>query len=234
MTMNNIQVLNYNEQSIRQTVNEDGEALFCAYDVAQALGYRDAHNILRCLDGDDCPQIVRAVKDDSGREVEVKFINEHQLYAILLMLKTERTKPFRKWVTQEVLPSIRKTGSYNLRQVPVMIPYRHTEITPEVASNLLKSKDEEIKSLRPFKHEIERREDVASSYRGTHKKTKLYMINIQTGKPTTLWNLPYDVMSYLKGLTKVQRGMLFDKWKSQHNFNEFIRFRMKKENFVVK
>lgn len=229
--MNTIQILNYNNQSIRQTVNEDGEVLFCAYDVAKALGYRDAHNLLRCLDDEDCPQTVRAVKDDSGREVEVRFIDEHQLYAILLMLKAERTKPFRRWVTHEVLPAIRKTGSYSIGQSPSMISYRNTEITPEVASNLLKSKDARIKELLPYKSEHDKRQDIASEYRASHQKSSLRLINIDTCKLSTLWNLPYDVLKYLESLSMAERGQLFHKWKHQHNFNEFVRFRMKKENF---
>lgn len=230
---NNLQILNYNKQPIRQTVSEDGEVLFCAYDVAQALGYRDSDRITRLLDKDEPPQIVGAL-DSKGELRNTPFITEHQLYGILMALRTERTKPFRHWVTHEVLPSIRKTGAYNLNTAPAQIPYRTKLITPAEAADLLKEKDDKIKALQPFKHEIERREDLAADYRGSHRKSKIYMINIQTGKPTTLWNLPYDVMAYLKGLSKVQRGLLFDKWKNQHNFNEFIRFRMKKEGFVVK
>jgi len=230
--MNTIQILNYNNQSIRQTVNEDGEVLFCAYDVATALGYRDTYNLLRCLDDEDCPQRVRAL-DTKGELRETAFINEHQLYAILLMLKTERTKPFRRWVTREVLPSIRKTGSYSIGQAPSMIQYRNTEITPEVASNLLKSKDARIKELLPYKSEHDKRQDIASEYRASHQKSSLRLINIDTCKLSTLWNLPYDVLKYLETLSMAERGQLFHKWKHQHNFNEFIRFRMRKENFKL-
>lgn len=228
---NNLQILNYNKQPIRQTVSEDGEILFCARDVAAALGYKDARDLSRNLD--EAPQNMRPLETEGGVQNAV-FYTEAELYEALIKSRNERCKPFRHWVTHEVLPSIRKRGFYGLETAPAQIPYRMKLITPSEAADLLKEKDEKIKALQPFKHEIERREDVAADYRGSHRKSKIYMINIQTGKPTTLWNLPYDVMSYLKGMSKVQRGLLFDKWKNQHNFNEFIRFRMKKEGFVVK
>lgn len=228
---NNLQILNYNKQPIRQTVSKDGEILFCARDVAAALGYKDARDLSRNLD--EAPQNMRPLETEGGVQNAV-FYTEAELYEALIKSRNERCKPFRYWVTHEVLPSIRKTGFYSLETAPAQIPYRMKLITPSEAADLLKEKDEKIKALQPFKHEIERREDVAADYRGSHRKSKIYMINIRTGKPTTLWNLPYDVMSYLKGMSKVQRGLLFDKWKNQHNFNEFIRFRMKKEGFIVK
>lgn len=228
---NNLQILNYNKQPIRQTANEDGEILFCARDIANVLGYKRQTDLYQLLD--EGAENVLPLETEGGVQNAV-FFTEAELYEVLIKSRNERCKPFRHWVTHEVLPSIRKTGAYSLNTAPAQIPYRMKLITPTEAADLLKEKDEKIKALQPFKHEIERREDVAADYRGSHRKSKIYMINIQTGKPTTLWNLPYDVMAYLKGLSKVQRGLLFDKWKNQHNFNEFIRFRMKKEGFVLK
>lgn len=99
---------------------------------------------------------------------------------------------------------------------------------------MLKKKDARIKDLLVYKKEIERREDLALEYRSDHRCSKIQMINISTGKQTTLWNLPVDVRNYLLSLTKVERGLLFDKWKRTHNFNEFVRFRMNKEKSSIK
>lgn len=100
--------------------------------------------------------------------------------------------------------------------------------------DMLKKRDARIKDLLVYKKEIERREDLALEYRNDHRCSKIQMINISTGKQTTLWNLPVDVRNYLLSLTKVERGLLFDKWKRTHNFNEFVRFRMNKEKSSIK
>ena len=196
--MNEIQIIKYNNQSIRQTVTEDGEILFCAYDVAQALGYRDAYDILRNLDDEDCPQIVRAVNDDSGREVEVRFINEHQLYAILLMLKTERTKPFRRWVTHEVLPSIRKTGSYSMNgslNLLGNLPESIKAICQDFEE--LKSK---IAELEPLARERRKTLVQRKRYNSSPKRKNDVHVKYSDGRSSWIRNLPDDVSGFLNSL----------------------------------
>lgn len=223
--MNTVQVLNYKNQSIRQTVSKDGEILFCAKDVAQALEYKDARDIVRVLD-DDEPHLLRCT-DSSGRGQEMIFVDECQLYAILLSLRTERTKPFRKWVTHEVLPSIRKTGSYSLK--PILIPYRNKDITPEKASKLLQDKDKKIKELMPFKTKDEIIKEKAAERRKRYRYPVKFL-NIDTGKKTTIWTLPADVVAYLnEDLHRASK--LYYRFKHFHNLEEFMRFFMKQDKF---
>ena len=81
-----------------------------ASDVASALEYREARDLTRILDDDEKgPHIVRTL----GGNQEVTIINESGLYAAILKSRKPEAKKFKKWVTSEVLPSIRKTGSYN-------------------------------------------------------------------------------------------------------------------------
>lgn len=151
---------------------------------------------------------ILCVQTEGSRQVE-RSIEHYNLDVILSVgyrVKSKRGIEFRRWANQ---------------------------ILKQKIIDLIKSSKDKIKELLPYKEEIERRETIAADYRYDHKKSKLQMINIKTGKSTTLWNLPVDVKAYLLGLSKIQRGLLFDRWKQSHNFNEFVRFRMKKEGFKL-
>jgi len=92
-----------------RTLVLDGEVWFVASDVAKALGYTHAPHMLRVLDEDEKGvQIV----DTLGGPQELGIISESGLYHAVLKSRKPEAKPFRKWVTSEVLPAIRKTGQY--------------------------------------------------------------------------------------------------------------------------
>jgi hypothetical protein len=92
-----------------RTLVLDGEVWFVASDVAKALGYTHAPHMLRVLDEDEKGvQIV----DTLGGPQELGIISESGLYHAVLKSRKPEAKPFRKWVTAEVLPAIRKTGQY--------------------------------------------------------------------------------------------------------------------------
>ena len=87
----------------------DGEPWWVATDVAQSLEYRIAGDMTRILDEDEKgTQIVRTL----GGEQEMLIINESGLYSAILRSRKQSAKRFKKWVTAEVLPSIRKHGAY--------------------------------------------------------------------------------------------------------------------------
>lgn len=91
----------------------DGEPWFVGKDVAIALGYKDPKAALRDkLELDE--EVKRLLIDSMGRTQEAIFINESGLYSLIFGSKLDSSKRFKKWVTSEVLPSIRKTGGYNL------------------------------------------------------------------------------------------------------------------------
>ena len=94
---------------VRVVVDELGNPWFVAADVAAILGYRDAHDALRGIGDDEKgTQIVRTL----GGDQEMLVVNESGLYAVIFKSRLDEAVLFRKWVTGEVLPSIRKTGGY--------------------------------------------------------------------------------------------------------------------------
>ena len=96
-----------------RTVEIDGEPWFVGKDVAEALGYRDTSDALKKhVDADD--KLTRRFAD-SGQAREMYIINESGLYSLILSSKLPGAKEFKRWVTSEVIPSIRKTGGYTLK-----------------------------------------------------------------------------------------------------------------------
>lgn len=91
----------------------DDEPWFVASDVASALGYREARDLTRNLDDDEKgPHILRT----PGGEQTVSIISEAGLFSAVLRARVPQAKAFKRWVTHEVLPSIRKTGAYAVEQ----------------------------------------------------------------------------------------------------------------------
>ena len=88
------------------------EPLFCLADVCKAIGIANAGNVRSRLDEDDV-RLTDTV-DSLGRVQQVTYVTESGLYDVIIRSDSERAKPFRKWVTSVVLPSIRKTGGYSV------------------------------------------------------------------------------------------------------------------------
>jgi len=108
--MNEIQVFNFETNDVR-TVVINSEAWFVGKDVADALGYTKSRNALtKHVDEDDA--LKRGVTDNLGRLQETTLINESGVYSLIFGSKLENAKRFKKWVTSEVLPAIRKHGAY--------------------------------------------------------------------------------------------------------------------------
>ena len=98
--------------AIRTMSNEQGEPIFCAKDVCDALGYKKTRNaVIQHVDEDDkTTALIQGV--GSNYKTQAIFINESGLYALILSSKLESAKRFKRWVTSEVLPAIRKQGGY--------------------------------------------------------------------------------------------------------------------------
>ena len=109
--MNELQIFNNEEFGTVRTVTIDNEPWFVGKDVAEALGYKNTRQALatNVMDED---KGVHSVDTPSGIQ-QMIIINESGLYALIFGSKLESAKRFKHWVTSEVLPSIRKTGSYD-------------------------------------------------------------------------------------------------------------------------
>lgn len=89
----------------------NNEPWFVGKDVAEVLDYKEPHKaIARHVDEDDGMKY--PIIDNLGRVQEVIVINESGLYALILSSKLPKAKQFKRWITKEVLPTLRKTGSY--------------------------------------------------------------------------------------------------------------------------
>lgn len=109
--MNEMQVFNYKSFQVR-TVEINNEPWFVLKDVCTVLGISNHKMTAQRLDVDEVSQTY--LTDSLGRKQETTIINESGLYHVILRSDKHEAKPFRKWVTSEVLPSIRKTGGYAL------------------------------------------------------------------------------------------------------------------------
>ena len=109
--MNEIQIFQNQEfGTIRTMCNEQGEPMFCARDVADALGYNNPLRAVRNYVAHEDKGVNKMVTP--GGIQSVIFINESGLYSLILSSKLESARRFKHWVTSEVLPSIRKQGGY--------------------------------------------------------------------------------------------------------------------------
>lgn len=107
--MNNIQIFKYENNDVR-TVEMNGEPWFVLKDVCGVLGLSNHKVTAQRLDRDEVSQTY--LTDSIGRKQETTVINESGLYSVILRSDKPEAKPFRKWVTSEVLPSIRKNSGY--------------------------------------------------------------------------------------------------------------------------
>lgn len=107
----NIQIFNHPKFGDIRTSGTPDEPMFCAVDVCRALGYANGRDaISKHCEQDDvakCDTI-----DSLGRTQQVSYVTESGLYSLIFGSKLESAKQFKKWVTSEVLPTIRKHGAY--------------------------------------------------------------------------------------------------------------------------
>ena len=124
---------NYNNNIVRTQVTDDGEPLFCLADVCTVLELTNPSKVAsQVCEEFLCPNLkLGHITDSLGRDQEANFLTEPQLYFVLMRSRSENAKPFRQWVVNEVLPSIRKTGRYEApKATPTTIPLKDlVEIT---------------------------------------------------------------------------------------------------------
>ena len=109
--MNELKIFSNEEFGEVRTIEIDGEPWFVGKDVALRLGYRDTSDALK-NHVDDEDKLTRCFAD-SGQNREMYIINESGLYSLVLSSKLESARKFKRWITSEVIPQIRKTGAYH-------------------------------------------------------------------------------------------------------------------------
>lgn len=114
--MQTLNAFTFHDTTIRTQVTGNDEPLFCANDVCAALGYSNARDALAThVSSEDVAK--RDTLTNGGNQL-LSYVNESGLYALIFGSKLETAKEFKRWVTSEVLPSIRKTGSYTIEVQP--------------------------------------------------------------------------------------------------------------------
>ncbi|HDZ3349164.1 TPA: phage antirepressor [Staphylococcus aureus] len=146
--MQALQTFNFEELPVR-TLTVDGEPYFVGNDVAQILGYEDYRGAInKKVDTEDK---LRSQIDHAGQKRSVTLINESGLYSLIFSSKLESAKRFKRWVTSDVLPAIRKHGIYATDNVieqtlkdPDYIITVLTEYKKEKEQNLLLQQQVEV------------------------------------------------------------------------------------------
>ncbi len=108
--MNSLQIFNSEEFGEIRTVIIDGEPWFCMTDICKALEISNTSQAKTRLNADGV--ITNEVIDSIGRKQNANFVNEPNMYKLIFQSRKESAERFTDWVTSEVLPTIRKTGSY--------------------------------------------------------------------------------------------------------------------------
>lgn len=115
-----------------RTLTIDGEPWFVAADVCRALGLEQTHKALHRLDSDEVGGGIKIPHPQSPEKtIEVSIVSESGLYGLVLASRKPEAKAFKRWITHEVIPAIRKTGAYAVPGTPMM--------TAEQAAVLLES-----------------------------------------------------------------------------------------------
>lgn len=102
-----LQIFSNSEFGEIRTAVVNDEPMFCLIDICKALEIKNATDVAKRLDGDELTRL-----NLGSRAGETNFITESGLYAVILRSDKPNAKKFRKWVTSEILPSIRKNGGY--------------------------------------------------------------------------------------------------------------------------
>ena len=124
--MNEIQTFNFKNFGVRTFVDENGNPWFCASDVCKVLGYAVPQKAVR----DHCRKegvLKQNTPTSSGTQL-MSYIDERNVYRLVMRSKLPEAEPFQDWVCGDVLPTIRKTGSYGKPQTPALPDFTNPAI----------------------------------------------------------------------------------------------------------
>lgn len=142
--MNEVQLFNFESHEVRSLLLNN-EPWFVGKDVAEALGYSKARNAIAThIDSEDKKDA--PIQGTLGGVQEMTVINESGLYSLVLSSKLPSAKKFKRWVTSEVLPALRKTGQYQVKELSGQELMAKALIE---AQNVLAAKDKVIEEMKP-------------------------------------------------------------------------------------
>ena len=139
--MNELQIFNSEEFGDVRTMNIDGQPWFVGFDVADALGYKNQSDAITKHVLEEDRRVIQKSQITTLADVPNRgfaFINESGLYALIFGSKLESAQRFKRWVTSEVLPSIRRTGSYQKPLTPEQMMRIQLEMIDDVSGRVTK------------------------------------------------------------------------------------------------
>lgn len=145
--MDNIQIFKNKEFGQIRTVTINNEPYFVGKDVAEVLGYERATKAIQDHVDEEDKGVV-PIQDSIGRMQNTAAINESGLYSLILSSKLPTAKRFKRWITSEVLPSLRKNGGYLVGQEN-MTPEQIMAAGLKAAQKIIENKDKEIERMKP-------------------------------------------------------------------------------------
>ncbi len=128
--MNDLTIFKFESQSIR-IVTLESRPIFVAQDLCKVLEISNPSQALSRLDDDEKIELSRdsiLILNDDPNTVRLSGVTESGMYALVLTSRKPAAKSFRKWVTAEVLPAIRKTGTYSVPTTPVSAPQSSLDV----------------------------------------------------------------------------------------------------------
>lgn len=140
--MNNLQIFKNEEFGEVRVIEKDGQPWFVASDICKVLALQNATQALYRLDDDERSMF------NIGRQGEANIVNEYGLYNLILASRKPEAKKFKRWVTHEVIPSIRKNGGYIANQETLT----REQIVAQaliVAQNIIQEKDRLLAEQKP-------------------------------------------------------------------------------------
>ncbi|MDU6763963.1 MAG: phage antirepressor [Staphylococcus sp.] len=187
--MNNIKTFNFEDLPVR-TTTVDNEPYFVGNDVAQILGYEDYRGAInKKVDSDDK---LRSQIDHAGQKRNVTLINESGLYSLIFSSKLESAKRFKRWVTSEVLPAIRKHGLY---------------ATDNVIEQTIQNPDYIIHVLTEFKKEREGRLVAEQQVNELKPKATYYDLVLQNKSLLSVSKIAKDYGMSARSLNKLLHSL---------------------------
>jgi len=176
--MNQLQkVFIYSGSQVRTIINDD-EVWFVAKDVCEILDIADARKAVQRLDEDERSLI--PVTDSLGRKQETFIVNEPGLYTLILGSRKSEAKQFKRWITHEVIPTIRKTGGYVANDDVFVETYlkhadEQTKLLFRATLETVRKQNEQVAAMQPkadyFDALVDRR--LLTNFRDTAKELKI-------------------------------------------------------------
>lgn len=191
------EIFQYQGQQVRTVTDENGQALFVLNDVCAVLGIANPRNVAGRLDPD-----MRGVRDmdtPGGRQT-LAVVTEPGLYSVIMRSNSAGSAPFRRWVTAEVLPTIRRTGSYGT--TPALSGQALIAAAVIEAQAMIEAQNRELEVVRPKADAFDEWLSAAGSYSVGDAAKILTRVGIEVGQNRLFKNLDALGWTFRKGFTR--------------------------------